>query len=97
MRGVGCEGEVWIVNSGLCSQSQERKSNNQKENSGCAGQGFTVLGVDGGACRHAHVLGRTCEPFDITGRPGGNPGQMDGFVSQLPYECYLEEVASVGE
>ena len=24
-------------------------------------------------------------------------GQMDGFCSQLPYQCYLEEVASVGE
>ena len=23
-------------------------------------------------------------------------GQMDGFFSQLPYKCYLEEVASVG-
>jgi len=22
-------------------------------------------------------------------------GQMDGFFSQLPYRCYLEEVASV--
>ena len=22
-------------------------------------------------------------------------GQMDGFFSQLPYKCYLEEVASV--
>jgi len=24
-------------------------------------------------------------------------GQMDGFFSQLPYKCYLEEVASVGD
>jgi hypothetical protein len=24
-------------------------------------------------------------------------GQMDGFFSQLPYECHLEEVASVGD
>ena len=24
-------------------------------------------------------------------------GQMDGFCSQLPYTCYLEEVASVGD
>ena len=24
-------------------------------------------------------------------------GQMDGFFSQLPYECYLGEVASVGD
>jgi len=23
-------------------------------------------------------------------------GQMDDFFSQLPYKCYLEEVASVG-
>ena len=23
-------------------------------------------------------------------------GQMDGFFSQLPYKCHLEEVASVG-
>ena len=23
-------------------------------------------------------------------------GQIDGFISQLPYKCYLEEVASVG-
>ena len=22
-------------------------------------------------------------------------GQMDGFLSELPYKCYLEEVASV--
>jgi len=24
-------------------------------------------------------------------------GQMDGFLSQLPYKCHLEEVASVGD
>ena len=24
-------------------------------------------------------------------------GQMDGFFSQLPYKCHLEEVASVGD
>ena len=24
-------------------------------------------------------------------------GGRDGFVSQLPYKCYLEEVASVGD
>jgi len=24
-------------------------------------------------------------------------GQNDGFFSQLPYKCYLEEVASVGD
>ena len=24
-------------------------------------------------------------------------GQMDGFFSQFPYQCYLEEVASVGD
>ena len=24
-------------------------------------------------------------------------GQMDGFFSQLPYTCYIEEVASVGD
>ena len=24
-------------------------------------------------------------------------GQMDGFLSQLSYECHLEEVASVGD
>ena len=24
-------------------------------------------------------------------------GQMDGFFGQLPYKCYLEEVASVGD
>jgi hypothetical protein len=24
-------------------------------------------------------------------------GQMDGFFSQLPYKCLLEEVASVGD
>ena len=24
-------------------------------------------------------------------------GQMDGVVSQLPYKCHLEEVASVGD
>ena len=24
-------------------------------------------------------------------------GQMDGFVSQLPYNCHIEEVASVGD
>ena len=30
-------------------------------------------------------------------RPGGNQGQIDGFLSQLPYKCRLEEVASVGD
>ena len=24
-------------------------------------------------------------------------GQMDGFISQIPYKCHLEEVASVGD
>jgi len=24
-------------------------------------------------------------------------GQIDGFFSQLPYKCHLEEVASVGD
>ena len=24
-------------------------------------------------------------------------GQMDGFVSQFPFKCYLPEVASVGD
>ena len=24
-------------------------------------------------------------------------GQMDGFFSQLPYKCHLEEVACVGD
>ena len=24
-------------------------------------------------------------------------GQMDGFLSQLPFKCHLEEVASVGD
>jgi len=24
-------------------------------------------------------------------------GQMDVYLSQLPYKCYLEEVASVGD
>jgi len=24
-------------------------------------------------------------------------GQMNGFLSQLPYKCHLEEVASVGD
>ena len=24
-------------------------------------------------------------------------GQIDGFFSQLPYKCYLEEFASVGD
>jgi len=24
-------------------------------------------------------------------------GQNDSFLSQLPYKCYLEEVASVGD
>ena len=24
-------------------------------------------------------------------------GQMDGFLSQLPYKCHLEEVVSVGD
>ena len=24
-------------------------------------------------------------------------GQMDGFISQLPFKCYLPQVASVGD
>ena len=26
-----------------------------------------------------------------------NKGQIDGFLSQLPFNCYLPEVASVGD
>ena len=29
--------------------------------------------------------------------PEATQGQMDSFFSQLPYKCYLEEVASVGD
>jgi hypothetical protein len=28
---------------------------------------------------------------------GATKGQMDGFFSQVPNKCYLEEVASVGD
>ena len=29
--------------------------------------------------------------------PETTQGQIDGFLSQLPFKCYLSEVASVGE
>ena len=29
--------------------------------------------------------------------PGGNQGQNNSFFCQLPYTCYLEELASVGD
>ena len=36
------------------------------------------------------------QPCDSRATLEETQGQMDGFFSQLPYKCYLEEVASVG-
>ena len=44
----------------------------------------TILEVPGGA-------GGTGPTLEAT------QGQNDSFFSQLPYKCYLEEVASVGD
>jgi hypothetical protein len=44
--------------------------------------GFTIL------LRHAQNAFSTLE---------ATQGEIDGSFSQLPYKCYLEEVASVGD
>ena len=49
--------------------------------------GFWGVGVRGSDLRGPAALGAKSE---------ATQGQMDMFLSRLPYKCHLEEVASVG-
>ena len=60
---------------------------------GC-GVGGGGVGGDGGGLR---VKPEGCGIEDRCLGLEATHGQMDSFFSQLPYKCYLEEVASVGD
>jgi len=52
---------------------------------------FRAWGLGLVACAAEHI------PWLCGAALEATQGQMDGFFSQIPYKCYLEEVASVGD
>ena len=63
--------------------------------------GGEAVSYERGTPVHVHMDGReessTTETCVCTSALEATQGQMDGFFSQLPYKCNLEEVASVGD
>jgi len=70
----------------LCVSLNSRLESNKEEEEGMARRTrpSVITRLARSACRSDSALEAT-------------QGQMDGFLGQLPYKCYLEEVASVGD